>query len=345
MPAVKKTEICYLLAFPDSAEATLEPHEQIRGLKDAPYFQPVDIHVRTLGQAEVQAGGAQVSIQRQRYDERVQIVECRFQMEDALSADAIQRREIIQRNLQERFIPIEHRTSGMYEEYVILLLLSAKPTPDIYLQKNGLQLARFIRATRQTFDEQEVAQILSSRVRYSKNELTMVDWEAAIVIAPDGDFQSDIELLKIGNYQLLRYRLLDATVENSLRRVREQFRADPRRFRFGPTRRQIRRIVQHRLDIMLDFEHTEQNLLLIGDWYSAQFYHAICNEFYLEEWKQSVKSKLDNLENIIETIQENFSLSWNSLLEAIEIAGWLILLVGYFILFFIDVGGLNLQQP
>lgn len=339
MPTIKKTEICYLLAFPDHAEATPEPHEQIRGLKDAPYFQPVDIRVRTMGQSEVQAGGVQASVHRQRYDERVQIVECHFQMEDALSTEAIQQREIVQRNLQERFIPVEHRNSGMFEEYVILLMVGAKPTPDIYLQKNGLALARFIRATRQLFDEQETAQTLSSRVRYSKNELTMVDWEAAIIVAPDGDFQSDIELLKIGNYQLLRYRMLDANVENSLRRVREQFSADARRFRLGPSRGQIRRIVQLRLDIMLDFEHTEQNLLLIGDWYSAQLYHAICSEFYLEEWKQTVKSKLDNLEGIVETIQENFSLSWLSLLETIQITGWLILLIGYFILFFMEAGG------
>lgn len=345
MPAPQKNEICYLLAFPDHVESTPEPPEQIRGLKDAPYFQPVDIVVKTLGQAEVQAGGVQVSVHRQRFDERIQIVECHFQMEGVLDPEVIQQREVVQRNLQERFIPIEHRNSGMFEEYVVLLMVGAKPTPETYLQKNSIALARFIRAARQAFDKQEIEQILSSRVRYSKNDLTLVDWEAAIIIAPDGDFQSDIELLKVGNYQLLRYRMLDTSVETSLRRVREQFRADPRRFRLGPTRGQLRRIVQLRLDIMLDFEHTEQNLLLIGDWYSAQLYHVIRNEFYLEEWKQAVKSKLDNLEGIIETIQENFSLSWASLLETIQITGWLILLIGYFILFFMESGFFHLHLP
>ena len=50
MPPTKTTEICYLLAFPDRVESAPEPPEEIRGLKDAPYFQPVDIRVRTLGQ-------------------------------------------------------------------------------------------------------------------------------------------------------------------------------------------------------------------------------------------------------------------------------------------------------
>jgi hypothetical protein len=38
----------------------------------------VDISVRTLGQVRVQVGGETVAVTRQRYDDRVQIVECRF---------------------------------------------------------------------------------------------------------------------------------------------------------------------------------------------------------------------------------------------------------------------------
>ena len=234
-------------------------------------------------------------------------------------------------------MPIEHRSSGMFEEFVILLLVGAKPSPEKFLENNAAALARFIRSQREVFDRQEIDEILSSRVRYSKDDLTVVDWEGAVIIAPNGDFQSDIELLKIGNYQLLRYRRLDQHIENSFRDINQQFRANPRRAsQLGPTRGQIKRIVQHRLDLMLDFEHTEQNLLLIGDWYTSQLYHAIRDEFYLDDWKKTVKEKLDNLEDIIEMMQENFSLSWQSLLEIVQITGWLILLIGYFYLFFIE---------
>jgi hypothetical protein len=337
MPTSKLTEICYLLAFPDPAEKSIEPLEQISGWKDAPYFQPVDIHVRTLGLAEVPAGGVQVTVSRHRYDERIQLVDCRFHMANPLSLAAIQQQEIIQQTLKERLLPPEHRASGMFEEYVILLLTRVKPGSDRFLEKNAARLARFIRSQHEVFDQQQIEQILSSRVRYSTDDLTLVDWEGAVIIAPRGDFQSDIELLKIGNYQLLRYRMLDASVDESLRQINEQFRLNPRQLKVGPARRQLRRIIQHRLEVMLDFEHTDQNLLLIGDWYTAQLYHAIRDEFYLEEWKETVKAKLDTLEGIIQTIQENFSLSWQNLLETVQITGWLILLIGYFILFLIEL--------
>jgi hypothetical protein len=38
MPSIQKAEICYILAFPDRAISTAKSREQIRGLKDAPYF-------------------------------------------------------------------------------------------------------------------------------------------------------------------------------------------------------------------------------------------------------------------------------------------------------------------
>jgi hypothetical protein len=335
---LKNAELCYLLAFPDSTEKTPEPPEQIRGLKDAPYFQPIDISVRTLATGgKFDAVGVQGTVLQQGYDERVQIVECHYTLDDPLS---LRTRAAVEKALQEKFVPAEYRVSGMFEEYAILLLRAAAPGPDRFVDKNAPALARFIRAQRETFDQRDIQDILSSRVRYSNTEMTLVDWQAALIIAPEGDFQSDIELLKIGNYQLLRYRMLDENVEASLRTISDQFRAGPTHtLRPAPSRGEIRRIVHHRLELMLDFEHTDQNLLLIGDWYTAQLYHAIQEEFYLKEWKEAVRTKLDNLEDLIQTIKENFSLSWQSLMETVQITGWLILLIGYFILFFIESYG------
>lgn len=331
-------QICYLLCFPDPVEKSSEPPEQIRGLKDAPYFQPVDISVRTLGQAQVQAGGETVAVSRQRYDDRIQVIECRFPLSDVLSPSAIQKRENIEDDLLRQLIPANHFESGLFEEYIVLMIESVG-TSDAFVESNARQLAHFLRTQREALDETEIEDILSSRVRYSKDDLTIVEWDGAIIIAPDGDFQSDIELLKVGNYQLLRYRMLDQSVENSLRDIAEQFRSDPRRaLGSGPTRRRIQRIVQHRLELMLDFEHTDQNLLLIGDWYTAKLYEVIREELYLDHWKEAVHTKLDNMESIIGTIQENFSLSWSGLMGQVELVGWIILLIGYFVLFFMDAG-------
>ena len=330
-------QICYLLAFPDSARAESTPIEPIKGLKDAPYFQPVDINVVALGQQPVNVEGIAVTVIRQRLDSRVQILECHFEMPEALSQNAIQYRMRVERALSNMFLPAEHQQSGLYEEYIILLINAIDGTPDEFIEQNEINLARFMRSQREIFDQAEIDEILVSRVRYSRDELTLVDWDGAAIISPIGDFQSDIELLKIGNYQLLRYRMLDQSIEASLREISKQFKSKTKgALQPGPTRSSLRRIVSLRMELMLDFEHTAQNLLLIGDWYTAKLYNAIQEELYLVNWKHAVQDKLDNLENISTTIQENFSLSWRGLMEQVELIGWIVLLIGYFVLFFME---------
>jgi predicted GIY-YIG superfamily endonuclease len=328
-------EICYLLAFPDSEQTARRPAEQIKGLKDAPYFQPIDIDVVTLGDETVVIEGYAVSALRQRYDGRVQMVECHFELSDPFAATVLPSRTKIQSALQSRYIPEAIRKSGLFEEYTILLVQEVRPSPDKWIDKNRLTIANFIRSQREVFDTEEVNDILASRVRYSASELTLIDWEGAIIIAPNADYQSDIALLKIGNYQLLRYRVLDQSIEEMLDKINERFFQTKRP---RATRGLIRQIAEHRLEVMLDFERTDQNLLLIGDWYTAKLYEAIQNEFYLKDWKESVRAKLDNLENIVETIQENFSLSWETLMDRLQLLGWVLLLVGYIYLYFLDAG-------
>lgn len=328
-------EICYLFAFPDSDETTRQPVEQFEGLKDAPYFQPVDIALVTVGIETLVIEGCAVSITRQRYDGVAQMVECHYDLSDPFGATVLQIRDKIESALRTRYVPENFRQNGLFEEYNILLVHEAKPTPDKWIDRNALAISRFIRSQREVFEEIEIGEILSSRTRYSANELTLVDWEGAVIIAPNEEYRSDIALLKIGIYQLLRYRMLDRAIEDMLDRIKEAFfqKNRPR-----PTRGLIRRIAEHRIEVMIDFERAEQSLLLIGDWYTAKLYQSIHNELYLKDWKDSVRSKLDKLENIVETIRNNFTLSFETLMDRLQLIGWVVLLVGYIYLYMLDAG-------
>ena len=325
-------EICYLIAFPDADDGKAPLVEPFKGLKDAPYFQPIDIDLVTLGEETVLIEGHAVTVTRQRYDGRVQMVECHFELKDPFAVSVLQERAKIQDSLESKLIPFQYRQNGLYEEYTILLVKEASPSPDKWIEKNSRALAKFIRSQREVFDKEELNEILISRTRYSADELTLVDWEGAVIIAPNEDYQSDIALLKIGNYQLLRYRMLDQSINIMLDKISATFFENKRRPR--PTRGVIRQIAEHKLEVMLDFERAEQNLLLIGDWYTAKLYEAIQSEFYLRDWKENLKNKLNSLESIVQTIKDNFSLSIESIWGRIEMIGWMVLLIGYIYLFF-----------
>jgi hypothetical protein len=329
-------EISYLIAFPDADDGKAPPLEQFKGLKDAPYFQPIDIDLVTLSEETVLIEGHAVQVIRQRYDSRVQMIECRFILKKPFAPSVLQERAKIESTLQSKFIPTQYRQSGLYEEYTVLLVKDAEPSPDQWIEKNSLALTKFIRSQREVFDKSEIEEILISRTHYSANELTLVDWEGAIIIAPNEDYQSDIALLKIGNYQLLRYRMLDESIETMLDKISATFFKNKRRPR--PTRGVIHQIAEHKLEVMIDFERAEQNLLLIGDWYTAKLYEAIQNELYLKDWKENLKNKLDNLEGIVETIKDNFSLSLETVWARVEMFAWGLMLIGYLYLTFVDLG-------
>jgi len=333
-------EICYLIAFPDTESKAAPIKESIKGLKDAPYFQPVDIDLVSLGDETVLIEGHAIAVVRHQYDERVQMVEARFELGNPFNVSTLQERINIEDVLKSKFIPVEYRENGLFEEYTILLVDEVKQPPDKWIDKNALDIARFIRSQRDTFDKNEIADILVSRTRYSATELTLVDWEGAVIFSLKGDHQSDIVLLKIGNYQLLRYRMLDYSIENMLDKINESFFENKRRPR--ATRGLIRQIAEHKLEVMLDFERTEQTLLLIGDWYTAKLYEAIQSELYLKDWKESVRTKLDNVESIMQTIKDNLSISWENLMDRIQLLLWMILLLGYLYLYFLDAGWLTI---
>ena len=175
----------------------------------------------------------------------------------------------------------------------------------------------------------------SARARYSHTDLTIVDWLGGVIITDRGGHQYDIELCKIGNYQLLRYRLLDRAIDRNLEELRRQL-ADPRpRWRPG-RQRTIATVVEQRLELLLAFEKTAQSLLFIGEWYSARVYSVIVQQLYLSDWRASVGSKLESLAAIDQTVRESLVFSWRRVLDMVQLAGWAILLVGYFVLFIVN---------
>jgi hypothetical protein len=329
-------QTCYLLAFPDSGEGKAPAPQQVKVQKDAPYFQPVDIDLVSLGEETILIEGYAVSVSRHRYDGCAQMIECRFDLADPFASSVLQLRVKIQSALQSKYVPEVVRASGLFEDYTILLVNTIKPSPEKWIEKHAAVLAKFIRSQRETLDPAEIADILVSRTQYSASDMTVVDWEAAVIIAPNEDYDSDIALLKIGNYQLLRYRMLDESIDAMLDSISETFFKDRGRARL--TTSVVRKIAEHKLEVMIDFERVEQNLLLIGDWYSAKLYEAIQSELYLKDWKDNLRSKLDNLEGIVGTIKDNFSLSLERVWGRIEMAVYMIMLIGYLYLFLADMG-------
>lgn len=329
--------VYYLMLFPYSQPSKMTGPGLAPALDkyQAPYFLDLDMEVVELGRTTWEMEGFSVEVKRQVLDEQVIMVECGYTLPDVLSPACNERKKALHTRLLDAIRAESHYDGPFLEEYTIVCISSVASAPDEFVEANRLALAALLRNVPYAVNDTETDQILSSRARYTDHDLVVVDWEGALLIDPAEDFRSDIELLKIGNYELLRYRLLDRAIERNLQKVRHELESKRRLNFFSSV---VREALEQRLALLLDFEKTEQLLLLIGDWYSAQLYRIVVDEFYIDDWKSTVKSKIEQLESITDIIHENFTISWRQTLDIVQLVGWLVLLAGYFLLFYLEVG-------
>jgi hypothetical protein len=327
-------DICHLLLLPAGAAAqgALEPAPEPR---DAPDFFAVEIEFRSAGGRTIDIDGVRVEVTCQVLDDLVWVADCRYRLSDALAADAAARKAAIEDELHRQLLVAAGAGAGDLEARYSLVLIDAAGDPDELVARHASQLARLVRTLPKTPDQVQVDEILTARARYSHTDLTVVDWLGGIIITDAGGHQYDVELCKIGNYQLLRYRMLDRAIDRNLQELRRQL--DDPRPRWRPSRqRTIATVVEQRLELLLAFGRTAQSLLFIGEWYSARVYSLLVSQLYLNDWRAEVAAKLESLAAIDQTVRDSLVFSWRRVLDLVQLAGWAILLVGYFALFVLN---------
>ena len=330
--------ICFLLMWPYQARSPIGSALEMPEPKDAPYFYELDIEFREVGQIErVQMADVWVDVRRQVLDGLVSVAECHYLLSGPLSEQTQSQNEAVQNELRAWLADkTGYAVDQLAETYTIIMIGDPGPEGQRLLPGKAIPLARLLRNLPQSLEQSDAEAVLSARARYSDVDLTVVDWSGALLIAPDSDFDSDVPLLKMGKYQILRYRMMDQAVQSMLQAVRRQVSRRRPGWLSRPNHT-IRAIVERRLELLLDFERIDQSLLLIGDWYSAEVYGLIVDRFALDDWQGLVRAKLDNLETIDQVVRETLSFSWRRAIDFVMFVGWIVLLVGYFYLFFADL--------
>jgi len=226
------------------------------------------------------------------------------------------------------------------EEYTIYQISGYKGDPELFLAGKESKIAGLLKSEKLELDEKEVEHVLSFQLKYAKDDLVIVDWDGAFIFDPDGEFGETIELLELANYQLLRYRILDQDLDERLQRVSKLIEKPKRKwfvFNAGEIAQAYREVIAVRSQSVSEFERLDRDIKLIGEWYSARLYDLATKKFKIEVWRDSVKEKLESLEDVYSIIAENFSISSQQIFDLIQTAGWLILLIGYFVLFFLEI--------
>ncbi len=213
----------------------------------------------------------------------------------------------------------------MVEDYFVFEVRPAdahKPLSSLFPQQ-GRNLARILRAESRELSDQEESDALAARVSYGREDATLVDWNAAIVV--DQAAEDTLAILEFVNVELLEMRLLDDRLDHALDEA-YQAMADPppglrRRLGFAQGSRGLRRIAQLQVDSAALFEGVNNALKVVGDQFLARLYRAASQRMRLPEWDASILRKLGALESLYTKASDRQTT------RRMEVLEWIIILL------------------
>lgn len=213
--------------------------------------------------------------------------------------------------------------SPVVEDYIVFHIASFAEPIDFnrFHAEYGQEIAKILRAERRPLSEQEVSDAFTARISYGLEDLTIVDWNAALLIDRDGD---DIRaVLEYANVELLEMRYLDQKLDRALDQAYDTLskRAFSLPRLLGYYGADLRTVAELQVDNAVLFEGVNNTLKLLGDQYLARLYRLINRRFHLDEWDASILRKLQTLESIYEKISDQAS---NRRMEILE---WVIVLL------------------
>ncbi len=249
-------------------------------------------------------------------------ISCALNESAALVDDSRCRVEHLLNNIRET-VGKPHFTADLVEDYAIFQVEEYEGTwraDELHLY-HAADLARVLRAEPQMLSEQEITDALACRISYSKEDVSIIDWNAALVFDREAD---DVRaVLEFANMELLELRYLDHQLDDSLD---ESYAVMARRTWFekmipGWAGASVRRISQLQVDGAILFERVSNAPKLLGDQYLARVYRMASQRFHLGEWNASILRKLDTIESIYNQMH-NSAASWR-----LEILEWIIVIL------------------
>ena len=183
------------------------------------------------------------------------------------------------------------------------------------------EVAQILRVERTTLSTQEVSEAMSHRMAFGQDDVTIIDWHAALLYDREAD---DVRaVLEFANVELLEMRYLDEQLDDALDQAYEALsrRAWRRLRRPGAAGADLRRVAQMQVDSAMLFEGVNNALKLLGDQYLARVYRLASQRFHLAEWDASILRKLHTLESIYEKISDQATT------RRMEVLEWIIIVL------------------
>jgi hypothetical protein len=213
------------------------------------------------------------------------------------------------------------RITEVAEDYVVFVVdpVCLPGPPESFSASRRGWIAGLLRAEPRELSGEEAHDAFSCRISYTPGDLTLIDWNGALVVQDD---PADLlAVLEFANVELLEMRHLDGQLDRALDEAYRVTQSKPRwsDMLLRRSAADQQRIAKLQVDNALLFEGVNNALKLLGDQFLARVYRLAAQRLHLPEWDAAILRKLETLNSIYEKMSDRQA---NRRMEILE---WIII--------------------
>jgi len=183
------------------------------------------------------------------------------------------------------------------EEYTVFRIFSLEDAAGAPLpleQLTGEQIASLLLGETRPVSPAARAEMLSPRLAYFDDDLTVLSWNAALVVEPVRE-DTDVQyVLEFANAQLLELRYYDSLLDAELPHMYDEVSAARRAFHLLGRRfsRLLSALQQRVAEATESIERVENSLKVTDDIFLARIYTTALDTFRVATWRAGIDRKM-----------------------------------------------------
>jgi hypothetical protein len=228
---------------------------------------------------------------------------------------------------------VRPKLAELMEDYYLFIVekLADPLTAEELIANNRATLTQTLRFEKQKLSRSQQDEALAQSISYYENDVTLVDWNAAVIY--DQDYEDTANVLELLNVELLEARYIDRQLD---KRIVEYSGLVRKRIEWPiplrtPYRKAIEDLAELKLESALLAERVENALKLVGDLYLARLHSAAAKRFYLQEWDTTISRKLEIISDFYDLMNDRLHTVQSQALEVIIVVLILVELILPFI--------------
>lgn len=188
------------------------------------------------------------------------------------------------------------------ETYTIFTVreFSKRLSGQLLYEKHWKIIAKIVKQERDFMSESELRSTVENSLSYYQHDLLIVDWNSAFVYDTSKDFEV-LDVIEFALIQSLELKAYDNYLDFIIQKAYGDLGRNKTRFMLK-YRNKLNDLLYVKLEITEVVDKVENSLKLVGEPFLAKIYSLTSKKFYLDTWKSSVRSKLNALENLYESL-------------------------------------------